>query len=100
MTEMILAWIATLAFAMAGYPCGVGSRIERASLYARLGKAVAAYNRLVTALESRVTVSACRLRDLKAGAADDVEISEPQQIEKGAAEGCRRRKSHRRLASG
>lgn len=47
----------------------------------RLGKAVEAYNKSTTTLESRVLVSARRLRDLKVGAGDG-EIVELEQIEK------------------
>lgn len=47
----------------------------------RLGKAVEAYNKSTTTLESRVLVSARRLRDLKVGAGDG-ETVELEQIEK------------------
>ena len=47
----------------------------------RLGQAVASYNDAVASLESRVLVSARRLRDLKAGA-DDVEIKAIDPVER------------------
>ena len=49
----------------------------------KLGKAVEAYNSATTTLESRVLVSARRLRDLKAGA-EDVEIEAIEPIERTA----------------
>ena len=47
----------------------------------RLGQAVASYNDAVASLESRVLVSARRLRDLKAGA-DDVELKAIDPVER------------------
>lgn len=57
------------------------STMNWANVGDKLGKAVDAYNSATSTLESRVLVSARRLRDLKAGA-EDVEIETIEPIER------------------